>query len=69
MLALFSIVGAIEIFLIILEGISPRSARFLPLGQSHLAQLGVLFGGAAAVLHIWQGIPNIIEAVLHGFTG
>jgi hypothetical protein len=65
MLALFSVVGAIEVILIILEGIAPRFARFLPLGRSHLAQLGVLFGGAVAALHILQAI----EAVIHGFTG
>ena len=39
----FRLVASIELTLVILEGCLP-SAKFLPLGGSHLAQIGILFG-------------------------
>lgn len=38
------LVASIELALVILEGCVPLSAKFLPLGGSHLAQIGILFG-------------------------
>jgi hypothetical protein len=36
-------VAAIELFLTVLEALSPRFKRYLPLGGTHLSQIGVLF--------------------------
>jgi hypothetical protein len=39
-----SVSAALELLLVILEGVLPeRYRRFLPLGGSHLAQIGFLF--------------------------
>jgi hypothetical protein len=40
---------AIEILLVCFEGVIPGAARYLPLGGSHLSQLGLILGlGIAA---------------------
>jgi hypothetical protein len=37
-------VASIELLLVIIESCIPLSAKLLPLGGSHLAQIGILFG-------------------------
>jgi hypothetical protein len=41
---MFRLVASIELALVILEGSVPLSAKFLPLGGSHLVQIGIMFG-------------------------
>lgn len=45
---LLTATAAIEVLLVILEGTVRVCRKVLPLGGSHLAQIGVLFGGAVA---------------------
>ncbi len=59
MLARFTAVGlAVETFLICVEGTVPASARYLPLGGSHLAQLGFVLGLAIAVTHLKEAFQK-----------
>ena len=51
-LALMGVAGPVEILLVVLEAVWPHSwGTTLPLGGSHIAQLGVVFGGMFA---LWQ---------------
>lgn len=43
MLSLIRVVAALELLLVIIEALIPNTRRYLPLGGSHVAQLGVLF--------------------------
>jgi len=66
MLALFSICAAIELLLVMLEGLLPRAAKMLPLGGSHLAQIGVLFGLAWVAVELISGVQR---AIITPFSG
>jgi len=43
---------AVETLLVCLEGVIPACARFLPLGGTHLAQLGAVLGMAIVATHV-----------------
>ena len=59
MLARFVAVAlAAETFLVCLEGTIPACARFLPLGGSHLAQLGFVLGMAVVATHLLSAMQN-----------
>jgi hypothetical protein len=45
---------AMETLLVCVEGSIPASARYLPLGGSHLAQLGLVLGMAVVATHLWS---------------
>lgn len=49
---------ALESLLVCLEGTVPPCARFLPLGGSHLAQLGLVLGVAIAAEHLRQAVQK-----------
>ena len=53
---------ALEVLLICGEGGVPYLARCLPLGGSHLAQLGLCLGSAIAVVEIWEVIIGFRRA-------
>lgn len=56
-----SIFAAIELLLVILEALSTRLAQKLPLGGSHVAQIGILFGGGFALIELSEAINHILE--------
>jgi hypothetical protein len=47
---------AMESLLVCLEGAVPPCASFLPLGGSHLAQLGLVLGLAIAAEHLREAV-------------
>lgn len=49
---------AAEALLICLEGTVPAAANFLPLGGSHLAQMGFFLGLAIAVEHLRKALQK-----------
>jgi hypothetical protein len=51
-----NLLAALELLLLVVEAVSPRCKRFLPLGQSHIAQIGILLGGSMAVYEIVHAI-------------
>ena len=51
-----SIAAAIELLLVIAEALFPPCRRFLPLGGTHIGQLGILFGGAFALYELFDNI-------------
>jgi hypothetical protein len=55
--AVVRIALALEILLVCGEGVVPASHNFLPLGGSHLTQLGLVLGLAVMVVDIWQSFP------------
>jgi hypothetical protein len=59
MLAMLRVVGATELGLVICEGV-PGLHNFLPLGGTHLAQIGILFG-STAVLSEWVEIVRLLR--------
>lgn len=59
MLALIEITAALELLLVILEGLIPSTRRYLPLGGSRLAQLGVLFATLLALIELQSGIAAL----------
>ena len=52
---------ALEIVLVCCEGTIPIASRYLPLGRSHLAQLGFLLGSAVGSMEIWDAISRLIH--------
>jgi hypothetical protein len=59
MLAMLRVVGATELGLVICEGV-PGLHNFLPLGGTHLAQIGILFGSTAALAE-WAEIVRLLR--------
>lgn len=53
LLAVVRIALALETLLVCIEGVVPAARRILPLGGSHLAQLGLVLGVAIALADIW----------------
>jgi len=63
MSAVFTMCTAVELLLVVLEGVWPRAAKSLPLGGSHLAQVGVLFGSAWFFIELFEGLQRaFVEA-------
>jgi hypothetical protein len=58
MLTVVRIALAFEILLICVEGAVPAFHSYLPLGGTHLAQLGLVLGSAIIVVDIWQSLPH-----------
>jgi hypothetical protein len=51
--------AALELLLVVIEGALPkRYRRFLPLGGSHLAQVGIVFAGPWALLELAEQIAK-----------
>lgn len=48
---------AFEILLVCVEGVLPVSRVCLPLGKSHLAQLGLMLGLAVTIVELWNSLP------------
>jgi hypothetical protein len=46
MLVFIRVIVATELGLVVCEGLAPGAAHVLPLGGSHVAQLGILLGSA-----------------------
>ncbi len=65
MLEIIREVAAAGLLLMLLEGLDPRLRRRLPLGGSHLAQLGLLFAATIFILESIEGARAAI-AVLSG---
>lgn len=59
MATLISMAAALVLLFITLESLLPRCHRFLPLGGSHIAQIGVLFGGTFALFVIVTGVRTL----------
>ena len=57
--AIVQIALALEILLVCAEGAIPRAAFCLPLGGSHLAQIGLMLGSAVAVVGIWEAFTYL----------
>jgi len=47
---LFQLAAALELGLVIVEGVAPDAVSFLPLGGSHLTQVGVILGSCSVLL-------------------
>jgi hypothetical protein len=47
---------ALELLLVALEGVWPATRRYLPLGGSHLAQIGLVLALAVATVQIGDSI-------------
>jgi hypothetical protein len=56
-----SIAAAGEILLVVIEGLLPSTDRYLPLGGSHIAQIGILFGGTFALYELVAAIEAIAD--------
>ena len=56
--AVVRIALALEILLVCIEGVVPSSHTYLPLGNSHLAQLGLVLGLAITIVDIWESLAN-----------
>jgi len=50
-----------ELLFVCAEGIVPRLSRRLPLGGSHLTQLGFVLGLAVGMVEIWDTYTHIIR--------
>jgi len=53
---LLSVLAAVGSLLIVLEALFPSCRKFLPLGGSHIAQIGILFGSLMAVLEVVRAL-------------
>jgi hypothetical protein len=53
------ITSALEILLLCVEGAIPGASDYLPLGHSHLAQLGFMFGLGIGGVVIWEAITSL----------
>jgi len=53
--------AALELLLVIAEGTFPELGKFLPLGGSHLAQIGILFGVPWAVFELATAVIRSIR--------
>jgi hypothetical protein len=53
---LIAIALATETLLVCVEGVVAVSTRYLPIGGSHLAQLGFVLGLAVVVTHLWSSV-------------
>jgi hypothetical protein len=54
---------ALEILLVCGEGAIPQLRRVLPLGRSHLAQLGLLLGLAVCCVEIADALAHLMSMV------
>jgi hypothetical protein len=54
---------ALEILLVCCEGTIPVTRKLLPLGRSHLAQLGLLLGLAVCGVEIADSLPHLVPSV------
>ncbi len=52
------IAGAVLLILTVTKAVSPRRFRILPLGGSAIAEMGIVFGTAIAVISIIQAIGD-----------
>lgn len=59
---------ALEILLVCGEGTIPALTKRLPLGGTHLAQLGLVLGLAVAVVDFWQSYAHLVIGVGTGLT-
>ena len=70
--AVVRIALALEILLVCGEGVVPPSHGYLPLGGSHLAQLGLVLGLAITIVDIWETLAaakvstQLRRSVTHG---
>jgi hypothetical protein len=55
---LIAIALATETLLDCIEGSIAASTRYLPIGGSHLAQLGFVLGLAVVVTHLWCAVQK-----------
>jgi hypothetical protein len=55
---LIAVALAFETLLVCVEGSIPASTRYLPLGGSHLAQLGLVLGVVVVVTHLWSAVQK-----------
>ena len=55
---LVAVALAVETLLVCAEGAVPPLARYLPLGGSHLAQLGFVLGLAIVVAHLKEALQK-----------
>lgn len=53
--AVVRIALALEILLVCIEG--SLSHEYLPVGGSHLAQLGLVLGLATVIVEVWEALP------------
>lgn len=54
---------ALEILLVCFEGTIPAARKLLPLGQSHLAQLGLLLGLAVCGVEFAEALSHLVPSV------
>jgi len=57
--AVVRIALALEILLVCIEGVVPTTSSYLPLGGSHLAQLGLVLSLAITVVDIWENLAVV----------
>jgi hypothetical protein len=57
--AIIQIALALEILLVCAEGVIPGANRYLPLGHSPLAQIGLALGLAVAGVGIWEAFLHL----------
>jgi len=48
----FTIAGALLVLLEVCGAVTKKTARFLPLGGSHIVQLGIVFGSAFVIYEL-----------------
>jgi hypothetical protein len=49
---------SLEVLLVCVEGVVPAARAYLPLGASHLAQLGAVLGLAVTAVDLWQALAS-----------
>jgi len=57
---LVSTATALELLLVVLESACPWCARWLPLGKTHGAQIGIVFGAAIAGSELYDAIGHAL---------
>jgi hypothetical protein len=52
--AVITIALSVDLLLVCLSGCIPYLSKLLPIGGSHLAQVGFLLGVSVALAHLWE---------------
>jgi len=59
---LFQLAAALELGLVIVEGVAPDAVSFLPLGGSHLTQVGVILVYVRSYLNVLKSsVLSIVD--------
>lgn len=64
-LTILLLCSALATALVLCEGVSPWCRKFLPLGGSHLAQVGFVFGGGWVTVELIEAFHAYAVSLAH----